>query len=269
MPLEKPEIYVLVGEIRKKAMPTSEVIVKTALSELGLTRASAINPSGKAPEDILENFNVYLRDVFDKALEVLEKFESQVYPKALRELCNLRANNLNIIETSNTQMPFVNKVAEALDMLYPDLWHVLLSRSQSRKQRGGKDFEEQLGQLLKLADIPFDKQTRKYHSDFILPSTEAFARDRTRCFLLSAKRTLRERWQTVVNEIYETRCPNAFLCTTDEEVNQSVIDRLRQYNIHLVIWDKPKQEKFKDEPVVLGYTQLANLEIQTFRKYWG
>lgn len=268
MPLKKPEIYALVGEIRKKLMPTSEVIVQQTLTELGLTKASSINPTGKTPDDILKNFNPYLRAAFEKALDVLEKYESIVYPKALRELCTLRSNNLNMIETANMKMPFADKVGEALDMLYPDLWHVFLSRSNSRKQRGGKDFEEQLSQLLRLAGIPFDKQIRKYHSDFMLPSATAFNRDRTRCILLSAKRTLRERWQTVVNEIYETRCPNAFLCTADEVINQSVINILREYNIHLVVWDKLKQEKFKDEPIVFGYSDLANLEIPTFMKYW-
>lgn len=249
-------------------MPTSEVIVQQALNELGLTKASSINPSGKTPDDILKNFNPYLRSAFEKSLDVLEKYESQVYPKALHQLSALRSNNLNMIEAANPKMPFAEKVGESLEMLYPDLWHVFLSRSNSRKQRGGKDFEEQLGQLLRLADIPFDKQIRKYHSDFMLPSVTAFNKDRTRSILISAKRTLRERWQTVVNEIYETRCPNAFLCTADEAINQSVINRLREYNIHLVIWDQPKQEKFNDEPVVVGYSQLANLEIMTFRKYW-
>lgn len=268
MPLKKPEVYALVGEIRKKLMPTSEVIVQQALKELGLTKTSLINPTGKTPDEILKNFDPYLRAAFEKSLDVLEKYESEVYPKALRELCTLRSNNLNMIETANMNMPFTDKVGEALDVLYPDLWHIFLSRSNSRKQRGGKDFEEQLGQLLRIADIPFDKQIRKYHSDFMLPSATAFNRDKTRSILLSAKRTLRERWQNVVEEIYETKCPNAFLCTADEAIAQSVINRLRDHNAHLVVWDKLKQEKFKDESIVVGYSQLANLEITTFRKYW-
>ncbi len=265
---QKSEVYALVGEIRNKIMPSSEVIVQKALFELGLTKVSDLNPNGKTPEDVLENFNRYLRAVFEKALEVLEDYEAKVYPEALRQLCMLRAKDLNRVERSNPQKPFQNKVGEALNMLYPDLWHVFLSRSNSRKQRGGKDFEEQLCQLLKLSDVPFDKQLRKYHSDFMLPSASMFHKDRTRSILISAKRTLRERWQTVVNEIYETRCPNAYLCTADEQIQQSVIDRLRQYNLHLVIWDETKQQRYLNEPVVLGYTQLANLEIQTFRKFW-
>jgi hypothetical protein len=262
------ELYALIGKIRKQSIPTSEIIVEQTLKELGLTKSTPINQAGKTPVDIIAHFNDYLYLAFGKSLEVLEKYESKVYPKILRELCVLRSKNLELIEEAEKGMSFPSKVASSLEMLYPDLWCVFLSRSNSRKQRGGKDFEQQIGQLLKLANIPFDKQIRKYHSDFMLPSAKAFERDRTRCILISAKRTLRERWQNVVNEIYETRCPNAFLCTSDEEINQSVIDRLREYNIHLVVWDKSKEEKFKNEPTVAGYTQLANLEIETFKRYW-
>ena len=242
--------------------------MQQALNELGLTKASSVNPTGKSPDDVLKNFNLYLRAAFEKSLDVLEKYEFQVYPKALHQLSILRSNNLNVIETANPKMPFAEKVGESLELLYPDLWHVFLSRSNSRKQRGGKDFEAQLGQLLTLADIPFDKQIRTYHSDFMLPSAAAFNRDKTRSILLSAKRTLRERWQNVVEEIYETKCPNAFLCTADETIAQSIINRLRDHNAHLVVWDNLKHEKFNDESIVVGYSQLANLEIPTFKKYW-
>ncbi len=71
-----------------------------------------------------------------------------------------------------------------------------------------------------------------------------------------------------MEEIYETKCPNAFLCTADEAVAPSIIIRLREHNAHIVVWDRIKEEKFKDEPIVVGYSQLANLEIPTFRNYW-
>ncbi len=95
-------------------MPTSEVIVQQALNELGLTKASSINPTGKTPNDILQNFNPYLWSAFEKSLKVLEKYESKVYPKALHQLSILRSNNLNIIETANPKMPFAEKVGESL-----------------------------------------------------------------------------------------------------------------------------------------------------------
>lgn len=266
--MPKSEIYALVGKVRDKTIPGSDVIVRTALAELGLTGAFTLTPGGKSPDDVLKNFDAYLRQVFEKSLVVLERFEAQCYPQVLRELAKLRADKLNAIERGR-QRPLSDKVADALDVLYPDLWQVFLSRSNSRKQRGGKDFEEQLGQLLAIAEVPFDPQIKTFHSDFILPSIEFFNRDKTRAMLISAKRTLRERWQNLVNEIYETRCPNAYLATADEAISKEVIDRMRRYNLHLVVWDSVKAEKFATEPVVLGFTQLANEEIATFRPRWS
>ncbi|MDV3278388.1 MAG: hypothetical protein LYZ69_08000 [Nitrososphaerales archaeon] len=49
MPTEELDVYALVGGIRDKMMPKSEVIVRTALAELGLTGASTLDPKGKAP----------------------------------------------------------------------------------------------------------------------------------------------------------------------------------------------------------------------------
>ncbi len=268
MPPEEIDVYKLVGEVRGKLMPKSEVIVRTAFAELGLTGASTLDPKSKAPEDILKHFDSYLNQAFVKSLEVLERFEGEVYPTVLRELAKRRAGTLDKIEASGGKRAFSLKVGDALDTLYPDLWKVFLSRSNSRKQRGGKDFEEQLGQLLALAGVPFDPQIKTFHSDFILPSTAFFRKDKSRAMLISAKRTLRERWQNLVNEIYETRCPNAYLCTTDEAMSAEVIERMRKYNLRLVVWDKVKAAKFKDEPVVLGYSQLANDEIPAFKPRW-
>ena len=44
---------------------------------------------------------------------------------------------------------------------YPHLRRCFLSISQSRKSRGGKDFELQIEGLLTLAGLPFDRQIRK------------------------------------------------------------------------------------------------------------
>src|ERR1700722_17412725 len=107
-------------------MPKSEVIVRTALAELGLTGASTLDSKGKSPDDILKNFNSYLNQAFVKSLVVLERFEGKVYPIVLRELARRRFAILNPIEISGGK-EFSAKVGDALDKLYPDLWKVFLS----------------------------------------------------------------------------------------------------------------------------------------------
>jgi len=120
--------------------------------------------------------------------------------------------------------------------------------------------------------MPFEEQTKEYHTDFVFPSLQFFKRDRTRSIVFSVKRTLRERWQEVVDELHHTNCPNVYLATADEanKISQSThIDGLRRYNMHLVVWDNVKREKFQNEPVVRDYTEFATIDVPTFRGFWN
>lgn len=88
--------------------------------------------------------------------------------------------------------------------------------------------------------------------------------------MLSAKRTLRERWREVVEELYNTRSPNVYLATADslKGISQEKVEQIKQYNVHLLVWDDIKATKFMNEPMVLGYSDFANKEILVFRNYW-
>jgi hypothetical protein len=152
-------------------------------------------------------------------------------------------------------------------------WHetlrgLFLSVSQSRKQRGGKDFEYQIQVLLELAQIPHEVQSRRERADFILPSAELLRRDRPKAVLLSAKRTLRERWQEVVDELQRVGCPNTYLATTDESLTSNVVAEIKQRNIYLVVWDHVSLDKFPQEPAVVGYSKfIADLTTHFFPQW--
>ncbi|MEW6188609.1 MAG: type II restriction endonuclease [Actinomycetota bacterium] len=144
-----------------------------------------------------------------------------------------------------------------------------LSISQSRKTRGGRDFELQVGCLLELMGVPFEKKKRRYRVDFMIPSDDAFHHNPNRSIILSAKRTLRERWREVVEELQAMRSPNIYLITADENVSLGHVEGIcGQYRIHLVVWDEVKKNKFSDEPLVISYTTLANEIIPLFRQFW-
>lgn len=126
--------------------------------------------------------------------------------------------------------------------------------------------------MFQLAHIPFEEQTENYHTDFVIPSLQFFEKDRTRAMIFSVKRTLRERWQEVVEELHHTNCPNVYLATADaaKKITRTThIEGLRRYNMHLVVWDNVKAEKFPIEPVVRSYTEFAMVDVPTFRGYWG
>lgn len=263
------EIYKLIHKVHDKAIPSANLIVEEAFKEVGLINTAT------TPEAVLLNFNNNLKSVFEHTLKVLERYEDEAYGQILKELCRQRTKKIIPLiryspnkEECQIQIDCIGDILEALS---PDLWHIFLSRSQSRKARGGADFQHQIAKLLKLADVPFEQEEKKYRLDFMIPSSDAFKKDKTRTILLSAKRTLRERWREVVEELYNTRSPNVYLATAElsEDLSQKTIDQIKRYNVHLLVWDEVKLIKFGNEPMVLGFSDFAHKEIPTFRNYWS
>jgi len=59
------------------------------------------------------------------------------------------------------------------------------------------------------------------------------------------------------------------LFTADENVTGNHVNRIcGQYNIHLVVWDSVKEEKFQDRALVLGYTEWATERLPILMANW-
>ncbi|MEW6188608.1 MAG: hypothetical protein AB1466_00625 [Actinomycetota bacterium] len=85
----KGEVDKLMRKIRRGRIPSSETIVKETFEELGFT------PDVLKHEDIQQNFNKLLSEVFIKTLEVLERYEDRAYARHLiDELMTLRSEDL-------------------------------------------------------------------------------------------------------------------------------------------------------------------------------
>lgn len=259
----KKQISGLMAAVRKKRLPSSEQIVEETFQKLGVT------PDKVTPEFVEQNFNKILNQVWVETLNVLEEYEGHVYPSnVIDSLMTLKNKVVTEAEGISQKEGFRPAIRFLFISLYPELREVFLSISQSRKQRGGKDFELQFGKLLQLIGIPYQKVQRKTRVDFMIPSDEAFRKNRQSAVLVSAKRTLRERWREVVEELYAMRSPNIFLATADYDAGQGHVDAIcHQYGIHLVVWDEVKN-KYPEEPFVLGYTEWANERIPILRKFW-
>jgi hypothetical protein len=84
------------------------------------------------------------------------------------------------------------------------------------------------------------------------------------------KRTLRERWQEVAQELLNLRATNVYLFTADEDISDDHVDRIcGEYRIHLVVWDDVKARRFASKDLVLGYTQWATSELGLLRDRWA
>ena len=249
-------------------IPTSRLIVAEAFAELGYTAASL------SPEDVRRQFNTLLHQVWTTTLEVLERYEEHAYSQiAIAEIIGRHAEDLRQARGSmradgDDAVALEMAIRDLFRIWYPDLRALFLSISQSRKSRGGKDFELQLQRLLELMEVPYQPPNRTHRVDFMIPSYEHYARNRNQCIVVSAKRTLRERWQEVVDELHKMNCPNVYLATADERISEDKKDDIWRRNIYLVVWDEVKARHFPTDDSVVSYSHLAGEVIPHFAQFW-
>jgi hypothetical protein len=102
----------------------------------------------------------------------------------------------------------------------------------------------------------------------MLPNESLFRSNRNKAAVVTVKRTLRERWREVAEELMNLRAPNVFLFTTDEDITAPVASGICNYNIYLVLWERMKAERFPWMDRVLGYTQWATEYMLPLRNMW-
>jgi len=261
----KERLRKLMKRVREKSgLPSSSKIVDETFERLGYT-------PGKIKQNyVLENFNDILRKVWEESLVTLEKYEKRSYSTGIIEqLIEEFPEDYREAEKVSQEQGFRKGVLTIFSKWYLHLRIAFLSVSQSRKQRGGKDFELQVEKLLDLGVIPYIKQEKQNRTDLVLPDVETFNRNRNVAVVVSLKRTLRERWAEVAEELFNLRSPNVYLFTADENVTNTHVDRIcGHYNIHLVVWDFIKEEKFSDRDLVLGYTEWAAKRLPILMSHW-
>jgi hypothetical protein len=255
----------LMKRVRQQGMlPSSGIIVNETFERLGYVRGAV------EADEVIERFNEMLWNVWKETLVTLESYEEASYARGIPHHFALTfPDSFERAEQEAAARGFREGFSQLFYELYPRFRDAFLSVSQSRKTRGGKDFELQIERLLDFAGIPYHRQETEHRTDLILPDLETHRTNRNISAIVSIKRTLRERWAEVAEELFNLRSPNVFLFTADESVTQNHVNRIcDQYNIHLVVWDKVKSLKHPDRPLVLGYTDWAGSRLAVLRQYW-
>ncbi len=259
----KKEVQKFMKEIRSIYLPSSEKIVEETFNLLGYV------PDNITLSYAQKNFEKMLNDVWKKTLEVLENYETQTYSKGIPTHLGLKKpDDLSKSEEIAKKNGFTYGVIDIFHRWYPYLREMFLSIAQSRKARGGRDFELQFGKMLDLINVPYQKIKRAYRVDFMLPDDKTFKNNPTSAAIASAKRTLRERWREVVEELYVMRSPNIFLVTADYDVSKSHVKAIcGDYRIHLIVWNDVKQ-RFMGEPLVLSYNKWVKERLPVLKRFW-
>ncbi len=219
---------------------------------------------------VATNFNDMLKKLWVETLVTLEEYEHSSYARGIpRHFAREFPESFERAERTAAIKGFRAGLTSLFNELYPRFRDAFLSVSQSRKTRGGKDFELQIEGLLTLAEVPYHRQEMENRTDLILPDLQTHNVNRNISAVVSIKRTLRERWAEVAEELFNLRSPNVFLFTADQNVSQNHVARIcGQYNIHLVVWDELKSAKFPTAPLVLGYSDWMSQRLTVLREYW-
>ena len=260
----KSEVSAQMKRIREGRLRSSGEIVEEAFRDVGFSKETIDSYA------VRRNFNDLLFKVWKQTLVVLEHYENSAYSEGIpRELIKNSRFSFEKAKNLLHKGGFEEAVIYLFKDWYPYLREMFLSVSQSRKTRGGTDFELQIGKLFDLANIPFQKIQRKYRVDFMIPNDETFKHNPTAAAIASLKRTLRERWREVVEELQAMRSPNIFLLTADEKITSGHVKQIcNNYKIQLIVWQHIKTKKFKDNPLVLDYNTWAAERIPILEKFW-
>lgn len=151
---------------------------------------------------------------------------------------------------------------------YPEhIYQLSLSNTQSRRSRAGKEFEAIIELVLLGADIPLDVQGNVGKSfftskglgklvDVVSPGVAQFTLNKRNTMLISAKTSLRERWQEVPEEMGRTGAREMFLVTLDKTASAEVLNTLYEQNVQLVTTKAIKNDHYANNSRVLTFEDL-------------
>jgi hypothetical protein len=85
--------------------------------------------------------------------------------------------------------------------------------------------------------------------------------------MATLKRTLRERWREVVEEMHALRYPNMFLLTADENISEKKAETIIGNRVYLVVWKEVK-EKLDNPNMVLSFNDWLKDHILDLARHW-
>jgi hypothetical protein len=211
-----------------------------------------------------DEYEIYLeveRELIETAIENFLKAgeeERRKYPNLSRLILQVQTQIIRNSDPIETLIEISKPLAHFYKLL-------MESFAQSRKTRAGGSAQYHIEFILdELGYKGLYERQRILNGtvDFLFPSFEMWQKDRRRCTVLSIKRTLRERYKQVFEELSATRGLVLYLLSTQTEseaqkdITQEKAQRLNEQNVYLIVRDVIKQGRFPQEANVLGFTDF-------------
>jgi len=213
------------------------------------------------PKDVIQQVSELIIQLRNKTWSTYVPLEKEFTVNMLKTVINDdKSDELN---TGNGVTAITNFIEKYSDYVY----QLILSNTNSRRTRAGKEFESILELLLMACNVTIDSQGRvgkKVFSekklgkmvDIVVPSSIHFTINKYDTLLISAKTTLRERWQEVNEEDNRTGAAFMYLTTLDSNISKDVIDSLNEAGIRLVVLKQDKENFYKEYESIVSYETL-------------
>ena len=230
-----------------------------------------------------EIYNLFLADESIMNGKVLgHLIENRPVPKSIfGELVdsNILVNGLNTLSPFELKIKLAEIIGEYAGAIFPYLYDLSLSSTNSRRARAGQTFEMLIEKALDIFSYPYQNQsslgTEFYAShrigkkvDLIIPGRVAYEQRRTACGIVSAKTSLRERWQEVVEELNRSNVRHIYLATLDDTITSNQLELMKEYNITLIVRRSEKESKFADAGTVESFDIFFDTTVPHLLAAW-
>lgn len=193
------------------------------------------------------------------------KFSKYIYEKLVNE------SDLDRFSKEEAIIEFLNHHEK-------HIYALSLSNTQSRRSRAGTEFEHIIEFILMGVGISIDTQGSVGSGvfetthlaklvDCVAPGATEYKLDKRNTSLISAKTTLRERWQEVGDEMSRTMAREMYLATLDDSITDNVASLIGKNNIILVTLKDYKERLYKKHPNIISFETMID-ELLTKELVW-
>jgi len=273
----------LIQEVRKSYIPTGENLAKFAWERASFHEAEL------TARRVKNNFNAYLCELIDLEYKIYLEYEELCLNKGVVEQAlkpqikdkfpathSMVKQTVNILHEPSDDD--ITKLTKIISNIRSFTKLIEQSFSQGRMARAGGSSQFHLKKLFSIAGYNNEFETQQILNgtvDFLFPNKYLWERDKRRCVVVSIKRTLRERYKQVFEELGLTGGITIYLLVTEtfeesiKDITISKVDRLNKQNIYLVVRDEIKNTRFQDADNVISFTAFIKDELPSKRELWS
>jgi hypothetical protein len=278
---EQIEFDNLIKVYREKYIRSSQEIVDLVFAQNGAYLDKIKNK--KVSESISElreiGWQEFLKDEVNFNALLMRDLHKKL--KAPKEILETLLNSKIVDKKGNELNHAIKDVCgEYAGRVFPYIYRLSLSNTQSRRSRAGKSFEAIIYKIYDCLEYSYDSQSkvgRKTFTDLglgkkvdsILPNISCFAKKRNKTIIGTMKTSLRERWQEVAEEIERTKIPEIHLLTVDEDISKSKAQEMANHNITIVTYDWVADSgNLAGMKNIISFENYLFNEIPAILKYW-